>query len=199
MPSPLGHVWGGIATAWAADLFPGRRAGRTAPADASFYDRAGGALTLLCAGLAAIPDADLLFGIHRTATHSITAALLVIIVSAAVTGQVTTRVSAQRIGLMCGAAYASHLFLDWLAVDPSPPFGIQLLWPFSRRWFISGLDLFPRTERVRVWSAAAIRTNLTAFAWETAILLPVLIALWSVRVKSLARFTANLTRGDHTA
>lgn len=199
MPSPLGHVWGGIATAWAADLIPGNRAGRTAPADAPFFERAGGALTLLCAGLAAIPDADLLFGIHRTATHSITAVLLVTIVSAAVTGQVTTRVSARRIGLMCGTAWASHLFLDWLAVDPSPPFGIQLLWPFSRRWFVSGLDLFPRTERYRVWSVAAIRTNLNAFARETAILLPILIVLWLVRIKALARLTAKLTRGDHAA
>ena len=53
MPSPLGHALGGIAASWAADLLPGPRAWRTAGRDASFYRRAGGALTLICAGLAA--------------------------------------------------------------------------------------------------------------------------------------------------
>jgi membrane-bound metal-dependent hydrolase YbcI (DUF457 family) len=100
---------------------------------------------------------------------------------------------------MCGAAYASHLLLDWLAVDRFPPSGFQLLWPFSGRWFISGWDLFPQTQRNQVLSAAGLRVNLNAFVWETAILLPILALLWSVRVKALARFAAKAPRGDHPA
>jgi membrane-bound metal-dependent hydrolase YbcI (DUF457 family) len=200
MPSPLGHALGGIAAAWAIDLVPGCRAWRTASPTASFYDRAGGLVTVACASLAAVPDADLLFGIHRTGTHSLSAALVVTIVAAAVTGWVTAgRAPVRRVALMCGAAYASHLLLDWLAMDPFAPSGIQLLWPFSREWFISGWDLFPQTERYRVLSAAAFRVNLNAFAWETAILLPVVVLLWSVRVKALAGFAAKVSRGDHAA
>jgi len=200
MPSPLGHALGGIAASWAADLLPGPRAWRTAGRDASFFKRAGGALTLICAGLAASPDADLFLSSHRTVTHSVTALALVTIIAAGVTGWVTRRRGlATRVALTCGAAYASHLFLDWLAIDANPPFGLQILWPFSRTWFISGVDLFVQTERRRLFSVATIRTNLVAMAWETAILLPVLVGLWLVRVKALARFSAELTRGDHPA
>jgi len=200
MPSSLGHALGGIAAAWAIDLVPPGQARRRSPPSASFYDRAGGLLTVGCAGLGAVADADLLFGVHRTATHSLSAVLVVTIVAAGVTGWVTSdRSRAWRVAAMCGAAYASHLLLDWLAVDRFPPSGFQLLWPFSGRWFISGWDLFPQTQRNQVLSAAGLRVNLNAFVWETAILLPILALLWSVRVKALARFAAKAPRGDHPA
>jgi membrane-bound metal-dependent hydrolase YbcI (DUF457 family) len=201
MPSPLGHALGGIAVSWAADLIPGPRAWRTTGREASFYRRAGGALTLTCAGLAMVPDADLFLSAHRTATHSISAVAIVTIVSAVVTGRVTRRPGfpTARVALMCGAAYASHLLLDWFGVDRYPPSGLQLLWPFSRTWFISGVDVFLPTERGRLFSVASLLTNLFAMAWETALLLPVLVALWLVRVKALARFATPLTRGDHPA
>ena len=200
MPSPLGHALGGIAAAWAMDLVPGGRAWRTAAPTASFYERAGGHLTVACAGLGALADADLLFGVHRTASHSVTAAAVVTIVAAAVTGRVTGgRAPVRRVAWMCGAAYASHLLLDWVAIDRFPPFGLQLLWPLSREWFISGWDLFPQTQRNRVLSAAAVRVNLNAFVWESVILLPVVALLWSVRVKALARFAAKIPGGNHPA
>src|SRR4029079_5389582 len=74
MPSPFGHALGGVAAAWAIDLLPGARGWRSADAHASFYRRAGGALTLICAALGTAPDADLVLTTHRTATHSLTAA-----------------------------------------------------------------------------------------------------------------------------
>ena len=207
MPSPVGHVIGGIATAWAADLLPGHRSGRTAPPTASFSRRSGGALTLLCAGLAALPDMDLVSSVHRTVTHSLTATAIVTIVAIVVTGWVTPKsnpypqrrphIGALRVGLMCGAAYASHLFLDWLAVDRNPPAGIQLLWPFNSRWFISGVDVFPQTERREFFSWPSIATNVKAIAWEAATMLPILAALWLIRVKALARLATELSRGDH--
>jgi membrane-bound metal-dependent hydrolase YbcI (DUF457 family) len=184
MPSPLGHALGGIAAAWAIDLVPGRRVWRTAAGGASLYDQAGGSFTLFCAGLAVLPDADLLFGVHRTATHSISAAVLVTIVAAVVTGRVTRdRAVVHRVALTCGAAYATHLLLDWLAADRYSPYGIQLWWPFSGEWLISGLDVFPQTERHRLWSAASMRTNLNAFVCETATLLPIVVALWVAKLR----------------
>jgi len=210
MPTPFGHALAGVAAAWAVDLVPGRRGHEAASRPASVYERAGGILTPICAGLAAVPDADLIFGGHRTATHSIIAAGVVAIVAGGVTAWVTriagphtTRSTntapAGRVALMCGVAYATHLLLDWLQIDRNPPSGIQLLWPFSGEWFISGADLFPRTERNDVLSAVALRTNLSAIVFEAAILLPIVVALWSVRVKALARFATKLSRGDHAA
>jgi membrane-bound metal-dependent hydrolase YbcI (DUF457 family) len=102
-----------------------------------------------------------------------------------------------RVALMCGAAYGSHLVLDWVAVDRNPPAGFQLLWPFSQAWFISGLDFFPETERRRFLSWPSIQTNLVAVAWESATLVPIVALLWLVRVKALARFAAQLSGRDH--
>src|SRR4051794_29415220 len=127
MPSPLGHALGGVAAAWAVDLSPVPRA---SPSTGSTPSSAtAGYLTLIYAGLGALPDVDLMFGIPRTASHSILASVLVGIIAALVTGRVTPRLPAHRIAWMCGAAYGSHLLLDWLAVDRFPPSGIQLLWP----------------------------------------------------------------------
>ena len=118
MASPIGHALAGIAVAWGADLVPGNRAWRIAPPSASWYERAGNGLTLACAVLAAAPDLDLLFGrFHRTMTHS----LLSVAVVAAVAGLVAVRarLPVTRVVLMCAAAWATHLLLDWLAVDES--------------------------------------------------------------------------------
>jgi membrane-bound metal-dependent hydrolase YbcI (DUF457 family) len=90
--------------------------------------------------------------------------------------------------LIWAAAHASHLLLDWLGADPSWPFGIQALWPFSHGWFISGWNLFPVTERRHVFSAVSIAINLKAAAWEIAIIGPIVLALglWRRRGTGLA-------------
>lgn len=183
MPSPIGHALAGLAVAWGADLLPGQPI-------------SGPRLTLTCTALAALPDADLLLPIaHRTATHSLTAVAavgLLIIVATGVTGKVTT-----KIAVVCMAALASHLLLDWMALDWTKERGIQLLWPFSHRWFISGWDIFRGTERRHLFSVATLRTNLAAVSQEIAILAPVALAAWLVRVKALARFATEMPRSDH--
>ena len=185
MPSPVGHALGGLAIAWAADLLPGRPI-------------ANPRVTLACMSLAALPDADLLLPVvHRTVTHSLGAVVavgLLMIVAAAVTGEVTA-----KIALTCVAAYASHLLFDWLAVDQSAPRGIQLLWPFSSTWFISGWDVFRGTERRHFFRLTTMRQNLVTIVREIAILAPVVGALWLVRVKALTRLAAEMPRGDHAA
>src|SRR6476620_812452 len=136
MPSPLGHALAGLAAAWGSDLVPGRRTPRTAPANASFFSRAGGWLTIACVGLAVLPDLDLASRAHRAFSHSVGAVIVVTISAAAVTVWVTRRTGHQtslgspglsivRVAIMCGLAYATHVLLDWLAVDQRAPLGLQ--------------------------------------------------------------------------
>jgi membrane-bound metal-dependent hydrolase YbcI (DUF457 family) len=168
MPSPIGHALTGVAVAWTGGPTEGRADRR---------------LLLICVVLAAAPDLDLLLpGAHRSATHSVTAMVLVTIVAAAVTGEVTR----WRTALLCGLSYGSHLLLDWLATDNYPPRGIQLLWPFSHRWFISDLDLFRQTARQQFLTAPIIRQNLVAVVQELVILLPVLAVIWWARARQRA-------------
>jgi inner membrane protein len=180
MPSPIGHALAGVAVAWTADLVDGRRSSPR--------------LLTLCAGLAMLPDIDLLVpDAHRTATHSVTAAAIVFIIAAVVTGKVT------RQAVLCGTAYASHLLLDWLGADNFPPRGLQVFWPFSRHWYISDLDLFRQTARQHFFTPPIIRRNTIAVAQEIAILAPIVVVLWLVRIKTAARFSAEVSRSDHPA
>ena len=202
MPSPIGHALAGVAVAWAADLVPGERQWRTAPRSASWYVKAGNGLTLACACLAVLPDLDLVMlpfkpETHRTVTHSLGAVLIVLLGAAIVARR--SRRPVPRVSLMCAAAYATHLLLDWLGADRFPPFGLQMFWPFSDGWFISGWDLFRQTARRQLLSPAIIRLNALAIAQEIAILVPILAALWLVRVKTLAGLATELAGRDHAA
>jgi len=198
MPSPFGHSIAGLAVAWAADLVPGDRAWRAAPASASWYHRAGNGLSVACLLLATTPDLDLALARHRTYTHSVGAVAIVGLL-AAVAGYFLAPRHAMRVGLTCAAAYASHLFLDWLGVDLYPPPGLQVLWPFDSGWYISGLDLFRQTRRNRLLTWPVFSQNLLAMAQELAILGPIALTLWLVRVKALARFAPEKSRRHHSA
>lgn len=165
MPSPVGHLLAGSAIA----LIAQRAASR--PRDVPRQ-------MILCAALAALPDADLLIpATHRTITHSITSIPVIFILATLVTGWVTGR-SGWRLGLLCATAWASHIPLDWFGADLNPPSGIQLLWPVSDHWFISGIDLFASTERRGVLTPAAMITNARAAVQELVILGPVVVWLW---------------------
>ena len=197
MPSPIGHALAGVLTAWIADVIPGQRAWRSPPPTASWLDRAGDGLTIACAALAAAPDIDLLFAGHRTVTHSLGAVMLV----GVVVGLMAARSGrpALRIALMCAAAYASHLLLDWMAVDQTFPLGLQALWPLSHGWYISGWNLFGQTERRRIFTRAVMKLNAVTIAQELAILAPFLAAAWLIRVKTLARLTTEVPCRDQAA
>ena len=198
MPSPIGHALAGAAIAWLSDLPPGHTS-RTGKHESRRWNRANADphLALACAGLATLPDADLLLPIaHRTVTHSVTAVAAValfMIVATGVTGKVTPRA-----GLACVTAYASHLLLDWLQADPTPPFGIQLFWPMSSEWFISGWEIFRGTERQHLLEAATIARNAVAVGQEVAILGPVAAAAWLVRIKALSRLATEMARRHHS-
>ena len=91
------------------------------------------------------------------------------------------------------AAFASHLLLDWLGADPTPPNGVQLLWPFNDRWFISGLDLFRGTARRNLFTAQSMWINAAAIAQELAITGPIALFVWRV---TSAKHTASAARRD---
>lgn len=133
--------------------------------------------------LAALPDIDLLYQpMHRAVTHSLGSTLLVTIMAIGVTGWVT-RTRGLALGLLCGLAWGSHLVLDWLGADPTPPRGIKALWPFSDSWFISDWDVFRGTERRQIFTVASFVYNVKAVAQEIAIVAPVTAALawWRTR------------------
>ncbi len=197
MPTPLGHALGGLATAWTADLVPGDRRGRTAPAAAPWLLRAGGATTVGCALLGALPDIDLLFGEHRTYSHSLTAVAVVAVAAAIFAAW--RRLPALRFTLMCAAAYGSHLFFDWLSVDDHVPRGIELLWPFSPAWFISPWSVFPPTERHPLFAWATWVIDARAVGVELAVFVPIVVVLWLVRVKALAGLAPVVPGGHHPA
>ena len=193
MPSPVGHGLAGLAIALAGDRSAGAITFRRALTKPT---------TLVCVALATLPDADLLIpGFHRRATHSIAATIAVTIVAIVVTGwvnrsrqsrshksQVASRKSetgvgiAWRIVILCAAAHASHILTDWLGADLSEPAGIQALWPWSDRFFMSGWNLFPQIERRQIFSINSMLINLNALIWE--LLLTgslVLVAWWAGR------------------
>jgi inner membrane protein len=196
MPSPVGHAIAGATIAWLAKPSPTN--------DPAEHDglKTLKAATVTAAFLAAAPDLDLLFPwTHRTASHSVTAVAvicLVMIIATRVTGQVTSW-SATRFVAMCTVAYASHLVLDWMAVDDTPPRGIQMLWPFSQAWLISNWDLFRGTARLGVFTAAAMRQNILAVVQETLMLGPIAWIVWSVRVKASTRLPAQVPGSHHPA
>lgn len=197
MPSPIGHALAGVAAAWTADLVPGNRGWRTAPASASWYERAGDGLTLVCAVLGMAPDVDLLTGGHRTLTHSIGATFFVALFAAAMAVQ--ARRPLARVTLMCAGAYGSHLLLDWLGADTSRPYGLRALWPLSDAYYISGLDLFRQTARRYVTTQSLLTQNVLAMAQELAILAPIVAGLWLVRVKAMAGLAAQVSGRHHPA
>jgi membrane-bound metal-dependent hydrolase YbcI (DUF457 family) len=170
MPTPIGHALAGLAVAWSAEP----------PSEAQPLGRAlARPLTLVCIALAVLPDLDLLYPpVHRAATHSIGASLLVTIIAAGVTGWVTGRIN-WRIAFVCAAAHASHIVTDWLGTDRNfAPYGIQMFWPFDKGWYISGWDMFLPVERRNPFSPATMRTNIVAAIREIVILGSVVLAVW---------------------
>jgi len=177
VPSPAGHLIAGVAVAWAAEAFALRRprvldAGRPS-ADAPIVTP----LVLACAALALAPDLDILLASHRTYTHSIAAAALAALAGGAMARAL--RLPGLATGLTCGLAVASHIALDWLGHDGTPPIGLMALWPLSASFFYSGIDLFADVSR-RYWQPEEfILKNAVSVARELLILVPIAaLAFW---------------------
>ena len=80
--------------------------------------------------------------------------------------------------------YLSHVVLDLLVNDPSPPFGVQLLWPFSELYFISPITPFAGFDYFDP-AAGVVRTllsshNLTTMFREILLMAPFVGLCWCV-------------------
>jgi inner membrane protein len=181
MPSPLGHALAGAAVGLLAESRP------LAPLAASRSRP--WLLPVVAAGIAVAPDLDLVFEhfsihLHRSGSHSVAATVLIFIVTMAVTGKVTPD-GRWRWAMTLALAHLSHVGMDWLGEDPSVPHGLQALWPFSREFYVSGLDLFPSTDRRLRTSPTAWETNVWALFVESALMVPLaFLALWRRRQTS---------------
>jgi inner membrane protein len=176
VPSPLGHMLGGIAAGWLVAGAPAivRDRKRTAALrDAAVY-----------ACLAVLPDLDLLVGPHRGPTHSIGAALAIGL-AAAIARRTGAGAGLWRTPAVaaaaCAAAYGSHVLLDWLSSDTSAPIGLMALWPLSRDYYASDLHVFMAISRRYHQGWSFVRQNVAAVVREAAILLPLVAVVAMVR------------------
>lgn len=161
MPTPIGHALAGLAVAGA---------GRAS--------RLSGRQVAILAFCAAAPDLDLFLRVidgvnhHRGPSHSFAMAALV--------GLGTVFLRRAGLGLpgpaLMGAAWASHVVLDYFGLDTSPPVGEMALWPFSDAFHASPVSIF--YDIPRSFSAAANRHNLMAVAIEMAVLGPLAWLCW---------------------
>jgi LexA-binding, inner membrane-associated putative hydrolase len=127
------------------------------------------------AAVGAAPDLDLLAGTHSTYTHSIGAAALT-----ALAVLLWHRGRQPRLALACAAAVASHILLDWLGSDTTPPIGIMALWPFTREFYQSPFFVFMAITR-RWWLPQFYTWNLVAALREVAILGPIALVVGALR------------------
>jgi len=165
MPSPVGHGLAAIAAGWMVAR-PAATAGERWTQSA------------ILAAAGAAPDLDLLIGQHSGVVHSIGAAAIVASAAAAMRWPVAR--TRALIWTSIFAAWVSHPLLDALGEDSSSPIGVMALWPFTKRYFHSGLDVF--SSIYRNWRAPGIIThNAAAIARELAILLPMVLLVWLVR------------------
>jgi inner membrane protein len=177
MPSPIGHALGGVTAGWLVD---GARRDR-------YWLRQ----AMLFGAIGIAPDIDLAFGRHSGPTHSIGAALIAALATWAVvsvrqrdrgTGVIRPAFDLRPLVLSLAvfAAYASHVFLDWLGEDTTPPFGVMALWPFSQEYFVSPITIMPAISR-RYWLAGFFGHNVRAVLFEVAVLGPIAVIVWMSR------------------
>jgi membrane-bound metal-dependent hydrolase YbcI (DUF457 family) len=189
MPSPLGHILAGTAVY----LTGTRRESRSK-------------LILSVTLLGSIlPDFDFVPGIligdlrafHHGVSHSLALAVLFGLVVFFLTPW-RQKAIARRAGILAASAYASHVVLDLVSVNPGTR-GVPILWPLSDQQF--GLELyllgyFHYSDR-GIWSV--IRwDNVSAFSRELVVIGSlVLLLLWRER-RSTQRLGAHVPEVPHT-
>ena len=131
--------------------------------------------------IGAAPDLDLLIGRHHYEMHSVGAAILAGLLAAWMRWPIGR--SRWRIFLAATSAWASHPLLDMLAPDHSPPIGVMAFWPFSRGFYITGLEIF--MPIARQWRRpGVIAWDIRAGLWEVLLLAPVAGLVWWIRTRT---------------
>jgi len=178
MPSPIGHALAGVAAAWLVAGAP--KAPRVADTLVGKVPATFLLDGVLFGALAVLPDVDLIAGAHSGPTHSVGAAAIVGVAALAIARQLGAR-HAGRLALACMAAYASHVLLDWLGSDSSPPIGVMALWPFSRAYYESDLHVFLAISRRYYQGWRFVTQNVLAVSLELMILVPAIALVWRFR------------------
>jgi inner membrane protein len=179
MPTPIAHTLCGYACY------------RTAGPGSSRFEWKPALWVMVFANLA---DLDYLPGFfigapnafHHGMTHSIVFALVAGLVGGFLFSRRTTADRITFIALFT-AVYFSHIVLDFFTMDPTPPYGVQLLWPFSHDYFISPVSIFRDIHKGQTTDSfiAGLTDgyNFVTAMIEILILVPViaLIAYWKKR------------------
>jgi membrane-bound metal-dependent hydrolase YbcI (DUF457 family) len=139
MASPIGHYLFGlsIGQAFARDSVERRQA---------FW----------LATIACLPDLDVIPGLlvgslamfHRSATHSILAALIFALIAGQVFRWWRWQVSV-RFSVLLFLLYGSHLLLDCLTLDTGYPYGVPLFWPWNHETYQSPWAVLPNVQHTR--------------------------------------------------
>jgi len=72
--------------------------------------------------------------------------------------------------------YFSHVVIDFLTADTSPPFGVMLFWPFTQRYFISSYSVFFDIHHLTLSDLFDLH-NIKAMAWEAAVFFSIIVLL----------------------
>jgi membrane-bound metal-dependent hydrolase YbcI (DUF457 family) len=169
MPSPLGHALAGLTVhvLTASDAREASSAPRAA----------------LVVGAALAPDLDLLGRLldgqnhHQHELHSLGFALIAGFLALPVARGL--RLPPLRTALACLLAWSSHVLLDYLAVDTSPPIGLMALWPWSDGYYHFPHPLF--LDIGRTLDMETVVHDAWAMLRETLILTPVLALAFRAR------------------
>ena len=153
---------------------------------------------LIAIGLANAPDLDLLPGLllgdpnrfHRGASHSLVIALglgLLVGIVAWRTHRWHWRLRGELVSglyqtaLIVSLLLGSHVVLDALTADPTPPVGEQMMWPITDAW-VQFYPLFERADRVAGPASASeflrslvSKHNARAMALEVVLVGPLLL------------------------
>jgi inner membrane protein len=175
MPSPIGHSLMG--------LIIHRAAGKPIAVSQWRYM----ALSVLGANA---PDLDFVPGLlvgelgryHHGPSHSIALAICFGIVSSLLFSRKCFAF------LMGSGLYLSHVLLDYLIQDPSPPYGVPLFWPLSYEYYMAPFAFFRRFDYAShsvdsLLSPMLTFHNLLTVFLEVVLLVPVLVFVVLARSK----------------
>jgi inner membrane protein len=144
------------------------------------------------------PDLDLIPGIfigaankyHHGATHSLGAALLFGLFMAVIF-KWKKNTSFHIAFLIFFSLYFVHVLIDAAAVDLRPPSGVELLWPFSSKYFIAPIRIFPPVHKKSIMDLVSF-DNFVTGAIELGIFLPILFLSYWYRVRNLNNKNADI-------
>jgi inner membrane protein len=93
-----------------------------------------------------------------------------------------------RVFVIALSLYLSHVLLDYLIQDPSPPYGVPLFWPLSYEYYMAPFAFFRRFDYAShsldsLLSPMFTLHNLLTVFLEIVLLLPLLIFVVLVKSK----------------